>query len=137
MIHPPGWVNFWRSQVGQFSALVDTFTPSVNTNGDLRVLTFELTDADQVTLVADTSYAFEIFTTTAGNSDNFFYLYRSGSDLYSDGIGYTASNESSTRSRISSVNRTVAFAYTIVPEPASLAVLGLGSMMMLRRRRTA
>lgn len=93
-------------------------------------MTFDLTGIDEVTLVEGTSYAFEILsTTTASGSD--LSWFRTGSDVYTGGNGFVE------RSTISGSGRDLGFAYVVVPEPASLALIGLGGLMMIVRRRLA
>lgn len=92
------------------------------------LLNFDLTGADEITLLPNTVYAID-FT---GN-DNFFVrrggqFYTAGSNIYSG----TGTN----RFDVAGGRRDAALALYAVPEPSSLAAVGLaGAALLMRKRR--
>lgn len=126
-----------------FGNLVFTLTVDTSDGGTLigtnarQVLTFDLTGSDEVTLVAGTNYAFEIVsTTTSSGADFSWWRTSSGGNQDPDGSAFLATSAVDMRDRAAG-GADLGFAYTVVPEPASLAMLGLGSLLILRRRRSA
>jgi len=117
-----------------------TFSYSVNTGGVLKVVTFDLEDADEVLLVKDKAYAWQIVY----DSGSPFTIYRRGSDTYANGAAYT--NNATTPTVWNAINypstRDFMMAITLtqpptppIPEPATGLLLALGAGVTLYRRR--
>jgi hypothetical protein len=103
------------------------------------ILNFGLTGVDQVALTANTTYAFELWDlNTSGLT-----WQRTSTDPYLGGSMFQAtggqtSNSTVTRGQVGGGNRDgmfTAYGVTPAPEPASLAALGLGALLLIRRRR--
>lgn len=106
-------------------------------NGGTQLLSFDLTGADEISLVAGREYAID-FALTSGQ----IALYRSNADAISTGNLYQVAGSSApgTRTQVGGSPQRDAFfaAYAVqTPEPASLSLIGAGAAAVLRRRRRA
>ncbi|WP_428939787.1 PEP-CTERM sorting domain-containing protein [Fontivita pretiosa] len=107
-----------------------------------KIVNFDLTGGDEVTLNAGQVYALEVWV--PATNPGIFFWYRAGStpfDPFGQMMGTRdAENFSASRNSIAALGlapgaRTGGLALYAVPEPSSLAVLGLGIGACLARRR--
>ena len=115
-----------------------------NGSPGLQYITLDLTGSDEITLAPNTKYAIEIDVLSGQ-----FSWQRSASGQYPDGNLYSGGTEQNFNGTPPANNRgerfqvggtpqrDAGFALYAVPEPGSLALVGIGSMSLLRRRRSA
>jgi hypothetical protein len=123
-----GYVNITLSTplLGGGAGLPFTFNGTPNET----LLTFDLTGADEITLQPNSVYAID-FT----NTGNFFV--RRGGAFYTGG-GNIYSGAGTDRFDVAGGRRDAPlalYAAAPIPEPSSLALLGLGAAALVRRRR--
>ncbi len=121
--------NFVYAEGTNLFATADlSFTYSIDTDG-VKVLTLDFTGADEIVLEANKTYAIEFVDPDAGSVG--FALRRRGSSTYGAGVlftGRSSVNGLATRDAGLQV-------FAVIPEPASLALMSCGGMLMLARRR--
>jgi PEP-CTERM motif len=101
----------------------------------------DLTFASPITLAPNTQYAVDL-AETGGTANPAFYFETDGTDgtttsAYTGGNAYTAAGDGTTATIYSGESRVFDTVLTAVPEPTSFALLGLGSLAFLLRRRSA
>jgi len=110
--------------------------PGVNNsaNGDGMWLHFTL--ATPVTLAANTAYGFDL---TSANNNAFFEWLGTDSDVFSGGGAYRGSTVAAPDNTLNALvgDRVFLLGITPVPEPSTLALIGLGGSVVLLRRRSA
>jgi PEP-CTERM putative exosortase interaction domain len=150
---PGGWATTGGFNILQNANTNDMFNPgntgtglTFNYNGvaTQNYLEFDLAAANQVTLTAGASYAFEIWAPSSTVANALFW--RRGGDVYVNGNIYGANlagagySPDATQLGVSMNNvaggvRDGALALYAVPEPASLTLLGLASVALFLARR--
>lgn len=133
-----GWADIgtgtYNPGVNVSANLLDTTSQltwtGYNVPGDsAAVLDFALSGADQVAIQAGNRYIFEIASTT--NPNGMIWL-RNGAT----GANYTGGQAFRQRSPLNgNAARDMTLAVTLVPEPATIGLLGLGALALLRRKR--
>ncbi|BDS07007.1 hypothetical protein NT6N_20470 [Oceaniferula spumae] len=122
---------------GMTTMFSGTFDLSAHTANDYYHINFI---PGEVTFQEDTAYAF-VFTyldsdfasTTPADSPNFIRFNVSGGNAYTDGLLLNTSD--TTNGSVAAQDFTFYVQGVAVPEPSSLALLGLSSLALLRRRR--
>jgi hypothetical protein len=103
-------------------------------NGDGMWL--HITLAAPVTLAANTAYGFDF---TSLNNDFFFEWLGTSTDALGGGSAYRGSTVASPDNTLNALvgDRVFLLGLTPVPEPSTLALIGLGGLTILLRRRSA
>ena len=104
---------------------------------------FDLQGGEELTLLPNTSYAFEIWSSSAAGDVGGTTYWRRDVDPYAGGnvygadsaAGYGATPETVSRTDIAGGHRDAALALYAVPEPSALALMGLGLAGLLIRRK--
>ncbi len=153
---PGGWATTGGFNVLQNCNTNDLFNPG-NTGTGLtfnyagvptqNYLEFSLSGTEQVILQAGVSYAFEFWAPSSTVANSMFW--RRGGDFYANGniyganaagAGYANAQLGVSMNNVAGGVRDGALAlYAVVPEPSSLALLGVGGLMVVNhlRRRVA
>jgi hypothetical protein len=116
---------------------------ALSTSGGTVQGNFALSGADQVSLLANEQYALEIWTpAAAGAAGITWFRLPSNTPLDPGGQMFTAGDAAGIRQTLNlngqagGAPRTAALAlHAVVPEPSSLALIGLGALSCLIRRR--
>jgi hypothetical protein len=98
-------------------------------------LTFSFTGTDILTLAADSTYAFSVYSPTGG----YIRIYRSDSDSYAGGTGFRPYGNpfqfNDNYVMESGWDRTFHVGVSAIPEPTSAALLGLAALGLVALRR--
>jgi hypothetical protein len=115
---------------------------ALSTSGGEVQGSFTLSGADQVSLLANEEYALEIWTPAAVGSAGITWFRNGGSPADPGGQMFSAGDSAGTRNTLAAngqaggAPRIGALAlYTVVPEPSSLALVGLGALALIIRKR--
>jgi hypothetical protein len=111
------------------SSLAVTWTGYTLEGGTAAVLDFALSGADRVAIQTGHQYILEIASTTNPSGMIWF---RNGAT----GANYTGGQAFRQRSPLNgNAARDMTLAVTVIPEPATIALLSLGGLALLRRKR--
>jgi len=126
------------------TVLANDLTFTFYGTGTQTYLQFDFTGAQEVTLLPNTSYAFEIWGPDPGVVNGMFW--RRGGDPYVNGnvyrggggAGYGSGPETVSRTDVAGGHRDAGLALYMVPEPSTFALMGLSALLgayIVRRRR--